>query len=137
MNGCWAPGRITLDENLGRVELRCALMHELVHDERRIGWPFASAETMETEERQVRTIAACRLVPLDELEALMVARDSIDQRSAVLVAAEFDVTPGVAMTAIRELQQVLLDRALAAAASHHPSHGSVAEGGSEWHDDAA
>lgn len=116
MNGCWQPGRITLDPRLTRVEARCTLMHELVHDERRIGWPFATAATMEKEEALVRKEAAMRLVPLDELEALMLARDGVDQASAYLVAEEFDVTTTVAGTALRELYRVLLDRARAAAA---------------------
>lgn len=116
MGGCWSPGQITLDPRLGRVELRCTLLHELVHDERRIGWPFATEATMEIEERAVRREAALRLVPLDQLEVLARARGELGEVSAWEVAAEFDVTEAVAWTAVRVLQGVLLDRARAEAA---------------------
>lgn len=136
MGGVWSEGTITLDPRLGRVALRCALMHELVHDERRIGWPFATEATMEHEEAQVRRITARRLVPLDELEAMKIARDGIDYVTARTVAEEFDVTETVAALACRLLDQALLDRELARA-SRTASRTQPADGRREPHNPAA
>jgi hypothetical protein len=105
MGGMWQPGRIILDPRLGRVERSCVLMHELVHDERRIGWPFATAATMEREEAIVRAETADRLVPPDELVAMVRRGEPVTARD---VAAEFDVTESVAHLALRRLQGRLL-----------------------------
>jgi hypothetical protein len=113
MGAMWGTGTITIDPRLSQTERRCALMHELVHDERRIGWPFASAGTMETEERIVREETARRLVPPDELLALTHQRDDIEPVTATVVAAEFDVTPQVAFLALRRLQVNLLEAEMA------------------------
>ena len=77
---------------------------QLVHEDRRIGWPFATAATMETEERIVRWETADRLVPPDELYALVCRCADIEPVTAHLVAAEFDVTAQVAFVALRRLQ---------------------------------
>ncbi len=116
MDAMWRTGEILLDPRLSRTERRCALMHELVHDDRRIGWPFATAATMETEERIVRQEAAVRLVPLDQLEALARAREGLDYVTEALVADEFDVTVQVAGLALRMMNARLLDRERARAA---------------------
>lgn len=102
MGGLWRPGEIVLDPRLDRVERRCVLMHELVHDERRIGWPWATEATMEREEAIVRRETALRLVPLDQL-AQYVARRHPDPITAELVAQEADVTVAVARRALVEL----------------------------------
>jgi Zn-dependent peptidase ImmA (M78 family) len=115
MGGMWTPGRIVLDSRLNQVERRCVLMHELVHDERQIGWPFATEATMEREEAIVRAETADRLVPPAELLEL-VSLDGGEPVTAELVAAEFDVTIGVANLALRRLQGSLLDRARSKAA---------------------
>jgi Zn-dependent peptidase ImmA (M78 family) len=115
MGGMWTPGVIVLDPRLDRVERRCVLMHELVHDERQIGWPFATAATMEREEAIVRSETADRLVPAAELLEL-VSLDGGEPVTAELVAAEFDVTIGVANLALRRLQGQLLEQARARAA---------------------
>ncbi|MCU1356424.1 MAG: hypothetical protein JWM89_1842 [Acidimicrobiales bacterium] len=88
-------------------------MHELVHDERRIGWPFATAATMEKEEAIVRRETASRLVPADELYAMVQRSDGIEPVTAHLVADEFDVTSAVAHLALRTLQQRMLEAELA------------------------
>jgi hypothetical protein len=109
MRGIWEPGKITLDPRLSRVERRCTLMHELVHDERRIGWPWATAATMEREEAQVRDETADRLVPAVELAAHVDATMTVEPVTAQLVAVEFDVTPQVAGLALRRLQRWLIE----------------------------
>ena len=116
MGGLWTTGSITLDPRLSRVERRCVLMHELIHDERRIGWPFASAGTMESEERIVRGETARRLVPPDELLELVRRCDDIEPVTATVVAREFDVTPQVAFLALRRLQVDLLEAEMARSA---------------------
>lgn len=115
MGGLWQPGKVVLDPRLSRVERRCALMHELVHDERRIGWPFATAATMEKEEATVRKETALRLVPAEELHRL-VFRSDVEPVTAMLVAAEFDVTSQVAHHALRWLNAALLEAELRASA---------------------
>ena len=124
MAGQWAGGDITLNPNLGRVELRCALMHELVHEDRRIGWPFATTATMEAEERIVRQETALRLVPLDELHALALNLEGLAYVTAELVAEEFDVTVQVAHLALQVLNRRLMAAELAQAA--RPDHGEAA-----------
>lgn len=113
MRGLWEPGRIVLDPRLGRVERRCVLMHELVHDDRRIGWPWASSATMEREEATVRVEAAERLVPTVELRSLVRSLDGVEPVTATVVAAEFDVTASVAHLALRRLQAAMLEAEMA------------------------
>jgi Zn-dependent peptidase ImmA (M78 family) len=116
MGACWMGNEIHLDPRLDRVERRCCLAHELIHDERRIGWPFATAATMEAEERQVRRLTAEWLVPRDDLLALVEVRSEVEPVTAELVAAEFDVTVQIAATALRYLQGELLEAELLRAA---------------------
>jgi len=100
----WEGVEIHLDYRLSRVERRCALMHELVHYERQIGWPAASTATMEKEERAVRIEAAMRLVPLGPLAEWVVRRVTVEPITAELVAQEWDVTCEVAALALSLLR---------------------------------
>ncbi len=103
MGAVWSHDTITIDPRLGRVERRCALMHELVHDERRIGWQWATAATMQREEAIVCSEVAARLVPIEPLRELVKARSEFEHVTEHTVAAEFDVTPSVARLALRQL----------------------------------
>lgn len=110
MHGMWSGTTITLSNRATRVERRCALMHELIHAERGIGWGYATAETMQTEERIVRVQTALRLVPLDELERF-VDRCDFEAVTAGLIAREFDVTPRVASLAAGLLARRMMEAA--------------------------
>lgn len=103
---------VVISPELDRAGRRCALGHELLHDERGVLAPDATAATMQIEERAVRREAARRLVPLDELERFVTTRATVDMVTAELVADEFDVTITVASEAIRQLQAQLLEREL-------------------------
>jgi hypothetical protein len=105
----WAGNRIVLDDRLTQTERRCALMHELVHDERRIGWPFATPATMEREEAIVRKETAERLVPAAELVPFVRIRGEVEPITAEVVAAEWNVTIQVAGRALRSLQTAMLE----------------------------
>jgi len=94
---------ITIDAGATRRERRALLAHELIHAERGIGHPVATAATMEREEAIVRRETALRLVPLGELAALVEQRDDIEPITAALVADEFDVPEAVALEALRAL----------------------------------
>jgi hypothetical protein len=96
--------QITIDARAGRRE-RCALLaHELVHLERGVGYPLATAATMEREEAIVRRETARRLVPPGELADLVARRSEVEPVTAALVAEEFDVPEPVAAEALRALQ---------------------------------
>lgn len=99
----WSGDDIYLDPRLDQTERRCALMHELVHEERGIGFPDATAATMQREEETVRRETAVRLVPLDDLAAFVRARSEIDPVTARCVADEYEVTIAVALEAMRAL----------------------------------
>jgi hypothetical protein len=60
---------------------------------------------MQREEAIVRRETACRLVPLDELAALVARRSELEAITPELVADEFDVPERVALEALRALQQ--------------------------------
>lgn len=96
-----APGRvITLHAGLGRIDRRATLAHDLVHDER--GLPPASCPVLlrEKAEAAVRREVARRLVPLDELRAMVFARTSLDEpATAADIAERFDVPEHVARLA--------------------------------------
>lgn len=103
-DGTWQGDTISLDARLGRQERNAALAHELVHEERRIGWPDATAATMEKEECFVTRETARRLVPLDELAKLVRRCESIDKPvGAAVVMDEFDVPVDVAHQALHLL----------------------------------
>jgi hypothetical protein len=102
------PGQaaVLIDERAGRVERRCLLAHELVHDERGGGisgsvMPRSWAAVIAREERCVDDIVARRLVPLDDLLAFARAKAEIDgHATAADVAEQFDVTEEVATRAL-------------------------------------
>ena len=96
---------ITLDAGASRRERRALLAHELIHLERGIGYPLATAATMEREEAIVRRETARRLVPPPELAALVARLDGLEPITADLVAEEFDVPPEVATEALTVLRQ--------------------------------
>jgi hypothetical protein len=89
-----------LDASLDRTARRCVLAHELVHAERGIGHPAASAATMEREEEAVRREVARRLVPPDLLRRFVAARGDLGGVTAGEVAEEFDVEREVAAKAL-------------------------------------
>lgn len=104
-----ARAAIIISPALDQTERRCALGHELVHDERGVTTPGATDATMELEEERVRRETARRLVPLDELLELVEARVDVEPVTAQLVAGEFNVTLAVAAEALRQLQALLLE----------------------------
>lgn len=105
--GVWwseeAGSVIGLSVSLGRRDRNATLMHELVHDERGIGYtPSTPVPLVEKEEVAVERITARRLVPAAALQAFVTQRLTVqDQVTATEVADEFDVPIGVAELAIR------------------------------------
>lgn len=106
--GLWEPHgdgtvSIHIDPRLSQRERRCVLGHELVHDERRIGYLASTpAGLVAREEWWVWGETARRLVPPSELSGWV-------SRSAPLpvelweICDEFDVTGQVARIACNEL----------------------------------
>ncbi|MDP1819775.1 MAG: hypothetical protein Q8K58_07760 [Acidimicrobiales bacterium] len=99
--------RITIDAAASRRDRRAYLAHELIHLERGVGYPTATAATMEREEAIVRRETALRLVPLPELAALIERTEELEPVTASLVAEAFDVPEHVAAEALLALQQRL------------------------------
>jgi hypothetical protein len=87
---------ILLSPQLGRRERREVLAHELVHAERGVGWPAASAATMELEEERVWREALRRLAPPDEVRAFLAQRSTVGPVTVADLAEEFDLSPGAA-----------------------------------------
>ena len=85
--------QITLDSSLDRQSRREVLAHELVHAERGIGWPVATAATMQLEEERVWRIAMERLVPSDELHRFIERQSTVGPVTLDDVADEFDLSP--------------------------------------------
>src|SRR5687768_1805983 len=96
---------IVLDASATRRERRALLAHELVHAERGIGFPHATAATMQREEAIVRRETAVRLVPLDDLASLVERRGDVEPVTEGVVAEEFDVPEDVAREALLALGQ--------------------------------
>jgi Zn-dependent peptidase ImmA (M78 family) len=96
---------ITIDAAAPRRQRRALLAHELVHVERGVGYPAATAATMEREEAIVRRVVAVRLVPLDALSELVARRSDVEPITEVLVAEEFDVPEDIAREALLALRQ--------------------------------
>ena len=96
---------IVIDVAADRRTRRALLAHELIHAERGIGFPAASAAVMQREEAAVRRETAVRLVPLDELSAFVTRRSAVEPVTAALVGEEFDVPEPVALEALRALGQ--------------------------------
>ncbi len=98
--------QILLEQTLGRRERREVLAHELVHVERGIGWPLATAATMELEEERVWRIALRRLAPPEEVLAFLHRRATVGPVTIDDLAEEFDLTR---QTAARVAQLLALD----------------------------
>jgi hypothetical protein len=98
---------ITIDQRATRTQRSALLAHELVHVERGIGHPLATARTMEREEAIVRRETARRLVPPQELAELVARRSEVEPVTVALVAEEFDVPEPVAAEALLALAREL------------------------------
>jgi hypothetical protein len=102
---------IILDPNLTQVERRCALAHELVHDERgggcdQPGMPDMWAHVALREERRTDDEAVRRLVPPAQLlEYCVRIADAQGSLGPAEVADEFNVTIDVAERALLLLGQ--------------------------------
>lgn len=83
---------ILLEETLPRRERREVLAHELIHVERGVGWPDATAATMEREEALVWREALDRLVPPDEVHEFLTRRASAAPVTLDDLADEFDLS---------------------------------------------
>ncbi|MBX3313324.1 MAG: hypothetical protein KF906_03300 [Actinobacteria bacterium] len=83
---------VLIEETLGRRERREVLAHELVHVERGIGWPDATAATMEREEAIVWLEALDRLVPPADVAAFLARRATTGPVSVAELAEEFDLS---------------------------------------------
>lgn len=94
----WPDGRhvILIEESLGRRARREVLAHELVHVERGVGWPDATAATMQAEEERVWREALTRLAPPHEVAAFVRARASVGGVTLEDLAEEFDLSTGAA-----------------------------------------
>ena len=88
---------ILLDESLDRQARQEVLAHELVHAERGVGWPDATAATMEVEEDRVWRIALRRLVPPAEIARFLARRSSVGPVTVADLAEEFDLSPDAAV----------------------------------------
>jgi hypothetical protein len=98
--GRWTRGtagdEIVLDERLGRRARQEVLAHELVHAERGVGWPDATAATMELEEERVWRIALRRLAPPEEISRFLARRGTVGPVTITDLAEEFDLSPDAA-----------------------------------------
>lgn len=83
---------ILLDERLDRRSRTEVLAHELVHAERGVGWPSATAATMEVEEERVWRIALRRLAPPSEVRRFIRARATVGPVTVADLAEEFDLS---------------------------------------------
>lgn len=111
---------IVLATRLGRRERRATLAHELVHDERCIAFDDDTPlGIIRKEEALVEAEAVRRLVPFDELAALVARREVVTVEDLV---DEFDVPADVARRAV-ELHQARLARleVLRRRAPNHPT----------------
>ena len=87
---------IVLEQSLGRQARQEVLAHELVHAERGVGWPDASAATMEVEEERVWRIALRRLVPPAQIARFLAQRGTVGPVTVADLAEEFDLTSDAA-----------------------------------------
>ena len=83
---------IVLEESLDRQTRQEVLAHELVHAERGVGWPHATAATMQVEEERVWRTALVRLAPVDQVRRFLVARGSVGPVTIADLAEEFDLS---------------------------------------------
>lgn len=115
---------ISIDARLGRLERRAALSHELVHDERGIFYDDRTPPALvRKEEAIVEAESIRRLVPLDELDQLVTARE-IDDGCVTWrdVADWFEVPRDVAEHALSALHRRRL-------LSRHPAAGGAVASG--------
>lgn len=87
---------VLLHEGLDRRSRNEVLAHELVHVERGVGWPGATAATMQLEEERVWRIALERLAPREEVEAFLRRRGSAGPVTIADLAEEFDLSDDAA-----------------------------------------
>jgi hypothetical protein len=87
---------IVLEESLDRRSRQEVLAHELVHAERGVGWPDATAATMEVEEERVWRIALRRLVPPAHIARFLAERGTVGPVTVADLAEEFDLSPDAA-----------------------------------------
>src|SRR4051812_10322064 len=80
---------ILLEETLDRRSRNEVLAHELVHVERGVGWPHATAATMQIEEDRVWRIALRRLAPPDEVSRFLAQRSTVGPVTVAELAEEF------------------------------------------------
>lgn len=103
--GRWQRGpageEILLDPSLDRRTRNEVLAHELVHAERGVGFPLATAATMQLEEERVWRIALDRLAPPEEVRAFVIRRSSVGAVTVADVAEEFDLSPEAAARVAR------------------------------------
>lgn len=83
---------VVLDARLRRRARQEVLAHELVHVERGVGWPDASAATMQVEEERVWRVALDRLAPPHEVQAFLERRGTVGAVTVVDLAEEFDLS---------------------------------------------
>lgn len=102
VDGCLRGDTIILRSDLDQRQRNAVLMHELVHDERRVMYPHAPEAVMEHEEEQVRREVVRRLVPSVDLAAFL-ARQAHGV-TPLEVADEFEVPEWLARDALRLLR---------------------------------
>lgn len=95
---------IVIDHTADRRQRRAWLTHELIHIERSVGFPAATAATMEHEEAVVRRETARRLVPQDELASYIRQYSRVENVTVALVAEQFDVPLDVAAEALKRAE---------------------------------
>jgi hypothetical protein len=103
--GRWTRGplgdEILVESTLARCERQEVLAHELVHAERGVGWPDATAATMELEEERVWRVALSRLAPSEEVDEFLARRASVGPVTVADLAEEFDLSPDAAARVAR------------------------------------
>lgn len=92
---------IAVDASLPRQVRREVLAHELVHAERGVGWPHASAATMQLEEERVWRTALDRLAPPHEVDAFLRSRGTAGAVTVADLAEEFDLSAEAAARVAR------------------------------------
>src|SRR3954451_18507278 len=83
---------ILIDESLDRQTRQEVLAHELVHAERGVGWPDATAAPMRAEGERVGRPALLRLAPPAEVRRFVLARSSVGPVTVADLAEEFDLS---------------------------------------------
>lgn len=96
---------IVLATRLGRRPRRCALAHELIHDERGLVVSEMPPELAKKEESAVEREVARRMVPRAELVAMIARATDLGEGLGVAEVAEaFDVDEDVARRALDDLR---------------------------------